>query len=136
MSAVAIIRALLVAHSALTDVIPAERIKPAYLPLKTPLPAILVMPIDSQPRNTLAMTESGTLNTDRVQVAVHIREVDDGFHTLRGLLDLVRAACPNTRGTVDTFYCDSILPDQEGPYLSYGDGFAEQSRDFIVRWST
>lgn len=135
MSGAAIIRELLANDATLTGQVPESRIKIGSLPLGTQLPAIVVVPVDSIPRNTVAMTEANPLHSDRVQVAVHIREVDDGFHTLAALLKLVLAACPDTKGTVATFACDSVLPSLEGPYLPYGNGFAEQSRDFFVRWT-
>ena len=58
MSGVAIVRALLAAHAAVTAAVPAVRIFAGAIPLNTPLPAISITPISGSERNTVAMNEA------------------------------------------------------------------------------
>lgn len=135
MSGVAIIRYKLANYSSLTDEVPATRIMAGELPLGTDLPAISVVDIDSIPRLTVGMTET-KLHTDRVQVTVHVNKQEDGYPALQSLLALVLAACPDTKGTVNSVACDSILPEFKGPS---GEGISDYilqgSWDFFVRWT-
>lgn len=135
MSGVAIIRHLLASHSPLTAEVPAARIRAGDLPLNSSLPAISVNLIDGIPRRTVDMTDSD-FHSDRVQVTVHVHKQDEGYPLLQQLLGLVMDACPNQRGTLNGFACDSILPDILGPD---GEGVVDyilqQSRDFIVKFT-
>lgn len=138
MSGAAAIRYLLANAAAVTAVVPATRIMAGDLPLKTAMPAIAVTQVDSIPRLTVAMTEAKRMHTDRVQVTVFrgATPADAGYPGLKSLLDLVLAACPNQRGTVNGVAVDSILPDTEGPDLPIPEEFIfTRSRDFIVRWT-
>lgn len=126
------VRHLLANSGGLIAVVPAARIVvAASLPATTALPAINVSQISSVEQWTVAMTETKKLRTDRVQVMVHASTPA----SLRQILNLVRSALPDTKGTVNSIKLDSILPDFEGPDLSQPDaGIYEQSRDFIVKW--
>lgn len=141
MSGVAVIRSLLATNAAVLAVVPADRIKAGDLPIDTPLPAISVMHVSGVPRLTLAMTEAGTLHSDRVQVSVVGKgyagnTAGSGYPDLRALLKLALAACPNRRGTVNGVAVDSILPDVEGPDFEDPETSLHQgSRDFIVRFT-
>ena len=131
MSGVAIARALLAANAPLTAAVPAARIFAGAIPLNTPLPAISIAEITGRQRNTVAMTEAKKLVTERVQVTVCAKS----YPSQKSILALIRAALPLSRGIVNGFTCDSILPDDEGP--DFYDSTAiiyEQSQDFFVKF--
>ena len=114
-------------------VVPAARIKAGVLPLKTALPAISVTQISGQQYNTLAQDSASYMVRHRVQVSV----IATTYESVKQILRLVRAALPQTRGTIngygtDEIYtpnwheyytivrgyqCDAIYPDTEGPDL-------------------
>lgn len=131
MSGVAVVRYLLANDSGILGSVPATRIFAGVIPLNTVLPAIAVQQISGTPRNTLAMTEAGAMQTERVQVTVQAKS----YSTQKAILKLALAACPNQRGTVNSVKLESIVPDGEGPddfddaAVIYG-----QTRDFLVRW--
>ncbi|MCR4331282.1 MAG: DUF3168 domain-containing protein, partial [Sulfuricaulis sp.] len=122
MSGVAVVRYLLTQAAAVAAIIPAARIVSGDLPLNTTLPAISVMEISSNPRNTVAMNGSNVLHTERVQVSVLFKgpqgtPAGTGLPGVKGVLALLLAAVPHTHGTVNGFNVVSILPDSEGPDL-------------------
>ena len=140
MSGVAVVRYLLANNVNVTAVVPATSIKAGELQLNQTLPAIYISQVSSIPRLTLAMTETGRMNTDRVQVTALIKDQQgapqgQGYPGLNALMKLILAACPNQHGTINTFNVDSILPDIEGPDL-YDEEISmiSRSRDFIVKW--
>ena len=131
MSGVIIIRALLAANTALTSVVPASKIMAGVIPINTVLPAISISQISGVTRNTVSMNEAKVLATDRVQITVMAKD----YASQKSILDLVRAACPNTRGTVNGVACDSIWSDTTGPDVF--DDLAViyfQSVDMMVRF--
>lgn len=116
--------------------IPEARIKSGELPIKTELPAIAVTHVSSVPRLTVPANET-VLHTDRVQVSWLFKSFETGgagYPGVRAMDALIRAALPNTKGSVNGVNVDSILPDQAGPDLSEGD-ILQGSRDFIVKWT-
>ncbi|MCR4297506.1 MAG: hypothetical protein NUV75_01950 [Gallionella sp.] len=140
MSAVAVVRYLLTQAAAVTAIIPASRIVAGDLPLNFTLPAISVMEISSNPRNTVAMNGANVLHTERVQVSVLFKgpqgtPAGTGLPGVKGVLALLLAAVPHTHGTVNGFDVLSILPDQEGPDLQdVATSLYSGSRDFIVKY--
>jgi len=130
--AVRVVRYLLAHDAALLALVAADNIAAGSLPLDTVLPAICVQEISLVQRRTASMTAGKVLATSRVQVTVIATSVSQQ----KAILDLVRSACPNTRGIVNTVSVDSILPDQDGPDMRDQDAtiFA-QSKDFIVRFA-
>jgi hypothetical protein len=133
MSGVAVVRYLLANKASLIAVVPAVRIFGGTVPQGTPLPAIGVSQVSGLSRNTVSMLEPKRLVTDRVQVTVHTGAYD----VQEQLLELVRLACPNQKGTVNGVDVVSILPDLVGPDLyDTPSGLYEKSRDFIVQWRT
>jgi hypothetical protein len=140
MSGVAIIRAKLAAHAPLTALVPVAKIVAGELPINTAPPAITIKQISSTARNQVDMSTAGRMHTDRVSVEVLVKTTEatpagGGYPSLQTILPLVLAACPNTRGTVAGFKCDSIMPDIEGPDVSDAElGLQSRSRDFIVTW--
>lgn len=140
MSGVTVIRRLLAATVAVTNIVPSARIKAGVLPLAIQLPAIGIVSISGIPRNTLSMVEPNTLITERVQVSpmVASSEAAGGDYTgLLAVLTAIRQACPNQRGTVGTVDVVSIVPDIEGPDLEDTEsGYLMRSQDFLVTWRT
>jgi hypothetical protein len=137
-SGVAIVRYLLANNAPVVAVVPAARIMAGDLPVGTAIPAISVTQIDSLPLNTLRINESPKRHTDRVQVTVYRKgEPDDrGYPGLRTLLNLILAACPGQRGTVNGFAVESIIPDIEGPDIPIPEERVfTRSRDFLVSYS-
>jgi len=137
-SGVAVIRYLLANAGAVTAVVPAARIMTGDLPLKTPMPAIAITQIDSIPLNAIRTNETPKLHTDRVQVTVFRKALPDdaGYPGLKSLLNLVLAACPSQRGSVNGIAVDSIQPDLEGPDLPIPEmSLFTRSRDFLVKFS-
>lgn len=133
MSGVAVIRYLLANSASLTAQVPAARIFAGTIPQGSALPAIGVTQISGVERRTVAMDEPPRHRQDRVQVTV----LAATYPSKKTILALVRTACANQSGSVNGVKLDSILPDGEGPDLD--DPAAtiyEQSRDFLVRWST
>jgi len=141
-SGVQVIRSLLAGNAAVTNVVPAARIMAGDLPLGTTMPAIIITQISGVPRITLSMKDPRMQHQDRVQVSVLVKGPQGspaglGYPGVRSLLKLVLAACPNTKGTVGSIDCDSILPDIEGPDLANdADALYSGSRDFLVRWNS
>lgn len=113
MSGVAIVRHLLANSSPLTSAVPATRIQAGVLPLGTPIPAISVTQIAGQQHNNLAMASAQYLVTQRIQVTV----LAATYPLVKAALALIRAALPLSRGTINGFTCDAVLPDIEGPDL-------------------
>lgn len=142
MSGVSAVRYILANNGALVAVVPAAKIFAGVIPLNTVLPAIAVTQISGVPTLTVAMTEPGQIQTERVQVTALVKGPQAtpsglGYPGQKALMRLVLAALPNQSGTINTIKVDSIIPDGEGPDLfDDASGVYEQSRDFIVRWHT
>lgn len=142
MSAVAIIRYLLANHAPLISGIPiaATKIRAGILPIGTVPPAIGITSISSVRRNTVAMSEPKTLVTERVQVSLLVHDSDHGnlddYADLTTGMRLIRQACPNQRGSINSVDVSAILPDVEGPDLE-GDaaGIISRSQDFLILWT-
>lgn len=142
MSGVSAVRYILANNAALLAVVPSGKIFAGVVPLNTALPAISVTQISGVPHLTVAMTEAGKIQTERVQVTVLVKGPAAnppglGYAGQKSLMRLVLAALPNQSGTLNTVKVDSILPDSEGPDLfDDATGVYEQGRDFIVRYHT
>lgn len=133
MSGTSVIRYLLANNAPLIAVVPAARIVAGTIPINAALPAIGVTQISGIELLTVAMAEGGIMRTDRVQVTVHAAS----YSAKKSILALVRTACAHRSGTVNSVKLDSILPDGEGPDLDdEAAQIYEQSRDFLVKWST
>ncbi len=131
MSGVAIVRYLLAHDVNLLAEVPAARIMPGVLPLKTTLPAISIKSVDATPRRPVDASSTKNLVIERVQVTVLTKD----YPKKTTLLNLIRDALPVSRGTVNGFRCDSILPDSDGPDLDDPETpVFERSRDYIVKW--
>lgn len=130
MSGPAVVRHLLAHDTDLLAQVAAPKIIVGTLKTGAALPAISIQLVSGVERLTAAMTEN-RLRTQRVQVTVHAKSVASRLT----ILELVRAACPNTRGTLNNVHVDSILPDGEGPSLDDPDAeIYEGSRDYLVKF--
>ena len=140
MSGVAVIRYLLANNAAVLAVVPANRIIAGDLPINTVLPAIAVEQVSSLPVNHLRINESPKMHIDRVQVSVLFKGPGGtppgaGYPGVRALLRLVLAACPSTRGIINGFQVDSIVPMAEGPDVpDVATSLHSGNREFEVRW--
>lgn len=130
MSAVAIMHALLVAHTPLTAIIPAARIFAGIIPQGQLLPAISITEVDSYELDTVARQQSTTSNRSRVQVTVVARSLFDQKRTIAA----AKLGPGVHRGVWGGFTVLSVLPGGVGPDLNNldDDGIYEQSRDFLV----
>jgi len=138
MSGVAIVRYLLVNAAGVTAVVPSDRIMAGDLPVGMTIPAISITQVDSLPLNTLLINETPRRHVDRVQVTVFRKAPPDdaGYPGLKTLLNLVLAACPGQRGTVNGFAVEGIIPDIEGPDIPIPEEkIFTRSRDFLVSYS-
>ena len=137
MSAVRVIRYLLANYAPLTAIVDASKIKAGTIPLSTVLPAISLIDISGQRRNTVSMTEETRLVTSRVQVTPLVNTSKKGGTDYDGMVTIlghIMTACANQSGTVNGVAVDSILPDTRGPNLEDEDsGIMEQGQDFIVK---
>lgn len=132
MSGVAVIRHLLANNAALTAQVSASKIMAGPIPINTVLPAISVAQVSGVQRNMMGMNSAKYLVTDRVQVTV----MAASYALQKSILALIRAACPNSRGTINGVDCDSVLPDTEGPdFRDDAAAIYMQSQDFIVKFS-
>lgn len=129
MSGASAVRYILANNSSLIALVPAAKIFVGVVPLNTVLPAIGVTRVDEVPTLTVAMTEPGRINGERVQVTV----LSKTYQT--SITAAMLAALPNQTGTVNSTKIDSIVPLGGGPDL-YDDaaGIYERSYDFRVRW--
>lgn len=132
MSGVAVIRYLLANAAGVVAIAPASRIIAGpILPLNVGLPCLSVAQVSGLPARSLAMSESGRLQVERVQVTGYAGT----YPVQKSLLAAVLAACPNQRGTVNGVALESILPDATSPDFFEADpAIYWQSRDFLVSW--
>lgn len=133
---------LMTHNSTLTTVVPAARIREGELAVGpgTALPAIDITRVDRNPRNTLAMSETKRLHTERVQVMVYAKRPEAnpsglGKKGVDAILALVLKACPHQTARIAGVDVRAILPDQAGPDLSDVEmGYAAAAQDFMVIW--
>ena len=131
MSGVAIVRYLLANDAALTAVVPASRIMAGVIPINMALPTISVMQISGVPHNMIGMASATRMFKDRVQVTVMCSD----YPATKTIFNLIKAALPVSRGTVNGFTCDSILLDMQGPdFFDQETNIYMQSYDYIVNY--
>jgi hypothetical protein len=133
MSAVKAVRYLLAHNAGLTGVVPAARIAAGTLPQNTAMPAVVVSHVSTVRRNTVSGAETSQFCTGRVQVSVKAAT----YASMRQVLDLVIAALPRSRGTVNGVKVDAVMLDTEGPDFSDEEsGIFMGSHDFIVTFNS
>lgn len=140
MSAVAVIVAKLKAHAPLVAVVEARNIMAGPLPQGARLPSISVTLVTGS-ELTMVKQPAVAMRTEMVRVSVLVAgqqtsNADTGYAGLREIMELVRSACPKTRGTVASINVDSITPAGIGPDLpTENPSTLSSSRDYFVRWT-
>jgi hypothetical protein len=129
MSSVKIIRALLVADTALLAVVPAARVIAGVLPQGTALPSVAVTEVSTVELSRIDAQAVDALIEGRVQVTIFAAT----YPAQKQLLDLVRKSCNYKRGTVAGLVVSSVRRDSNGPdFNDPAAGFYMQSIDFKV----
>lgn len=131
MSAVKVMRVLLLAHPALTVLLPVEKIVAGTVPQATALPAIGIKEVGSNEFSTVAQREPGTLVRSRVQVTVYAKS----YPEQKRLLHAAKLGPGIHAGVVAGVPVRSVRRGDVGPDFSdEGAGIYEQSRDFFVSY--
>lgn len=129
MSAIKVIRALLVAHAPILGLVPAARIVAGTVPLGMPLPAIGLTEISRVELPTVSLGQRAVQVTARVQVTVHASTYPDQ----KALLQAAKLGPGAHTGTVAGVTVRSVMRDVVGPDMGDADtGIYQQSRDFKV----
>lgn len=129
MSAVKVIRALLVAHAPVLALVPAARIVAGTVPQGTPLPAIGLTEISRVELPTVSLGQRAVQVTARVQVTVHA----SAYPEQKAVLQAARLGPGAHTGTVAGVEVRSVMRDVVGPDMTGDDaGVYQQSRDFKV----
>ncbi|NHZ62613.1 hypothetical protein [Massilia genomosp. 1] len=129
MSAVAIMRALLVGHSPLTDLVAPARIVGGDVP-EGSVPAIGIREVSRIEQDTVARA-GNSLVTARVQVTVYA----SSYPQQNAVLKAAKLGAGVYTGLIGGYQVRSVLRDMVGP--DTGDAAAkifEQSRDFMVTY--
>ena len=141
MSGVAICYHLISTNSAVLALVDSiDSIAAGDLKTKTKLPGIGIKKISRVTHNFVDNNTHRRLRTERVQVSPLVKDplatpAGEGYLGVDNLLAAIFLALPQTRGLVNGIYCDSILPDIEGPDLyDEVEGIHSGSQDFIVKW--
>ncbi|MYM37261.1 hypothetical protein GTP38_23320 [Duganella sp. FT94W] len=130
MSAVSIVRSLLLAYQPLRELVPADDIVAGTVPDGI-LPAIGIKEVGGGELETVGRAEGATLCRIRVQVTVYAKT----YPEQKALLHAAGLGRGVHSGTVDGFVVRSVLPAGIGPDLSDDDaGVYSQSRDFKVAY--
>jgi len=135
MSAVAIVRALLAADSAVLALVPADRIYAGAATQFAVLPVISVTRIYGDEISTIARRQAGKTMRTRVQVTVLAKD-PGGYAASEKILKAAALGAGVHTGQVLSYHVKSILQQGEGPDLPVGDDkIHEKSRDFMVTFS-
>lgn len=128
--AIAIMRALLVAHAPLTALVPAPRVFAGIIPQGALLPAISIQEISGTENSTVARLQATTQNRSRVQVTVVTKSLADQ----KRIISAAKLGPGTHRGTFASYKTLSVMPESVGPDMNNldDDGIYEQSRDFMV----
>lgn len=129
MSGVAILRALLAAHTPVANLVSAERVVAGILPQGATLPALSVHSVSENEEGTMARNMPNKMVRERVQVTALARD----YTLMKRLIKAADLGAGVKTGFVLGFSVRSILPEGVGPEIPPGDsGIYEQSRDFMV----
>lgn len=128
MSGVAVARHLLATNAALIAVVAPSKIKAGVVPINTTLPAISIRQVSGIEYAVIRRGANEAV-TDRIQITALALT----YPQQKLILNLARKALLGTRGTVNGFYVDSIVPDIEGPDFYNDDPVVyEQSIDYMI----
>lgn len=131
MDAVAVMRALLLAHAPMAALV-GDRVISGPVPLSQVAPvAIGLNEISRNDADTVARSGPTTLVMARVQVTVYATT----YPAMKAALNAARLGSGVFTGLIAGVQVRSVLRDSVGPDLSDEEpGIAEQSRDFIVTY--
>jgi hypothetical protein len=131
MSAVKVIRALLVASAPVTALVPVAQIVAGVVPQGVTLPAVAITDVSSVPVSAIDAQAEFSLVTSRVQVTLMAKD----YPTVKTLMEVARKACNFARGTIAGVSVVSVVRDTVGP--DFSDDAASihfQSIDFKVTY--
>ncbi len=129
MSDVKVIWHLLANSAPLTAEVAQANIEAGAIPQGTVMPAIGIMHISGVWNSEIS--KQGDLCTARVQVTV----LAPNYPKQKQIMDLVRAAVPRTRGTINGVVVGSILRLGDGPDFRNDEvGIFMQTQDFLVKF--
>lgn len=129
MSAVKVMRALLVADAPVLALVPAARIVAGVLPQGTALPAIAITEVSTIELPRVDANSLYTLADARVQVTL----IATSYAAQKLLLDAVRKACNYERGSIAGVTVVSVRRAGNGPDFNDADtGFYMQTVDYSV----
>lgn len=132
MSAVVIIRELLLAHAPLYALVPPARVHVGSLPQNWAPPAVLVSSLGGNPIQTTARNLSIETIRERVQVTVYAKT----YPEQEALLLAAKLGKGVHSGIVRGYHCNAVVPLGTNPAIPQGDdGIFERSRDFMVTFS-
>lgn len=131
MDAVAVMRALLLAHAPLTALV-GDRVIAGTVALSVVAPvAIGLNEVSRNEADTVARSGPGTLVTARVQVTVYATT----YPVMKAALRAAKLGSGVFTGVIAGVQVRSVLRDSVGPDLSDEEpGIQEQSRDFMVAY--
>ena len=127
---VKVIRALLVADQATTDIVPADRIVAGVVPAESALPALSITHISTVPVGALDAAAEFSLVRSRVQVTIIAKD----YPGVKSLADIVRRACNFERGLIAGVDVASVMRDTVGPDYQDQAGIHFGSVDFMVTY--
>lgn len=131
MSAIKIVRALLVADAALIALVPASRIVAGIPAQNMTLPLISLTEISRTDRNPLKGSDT-SMSISRVQVTV----MTASYPVQKTLLAAVRHAGRDKVGTLSGFFHVSVLLDGTGPdFMDTETAIYQQGQDFKVSFT-
>lgn len=131
MSAVEVIRALLISNPPVITICPATKIALGIVPQRTALPALSVMHISTTGVSRIDAQAELALVTSRVQVTVMAK----GYLAVKSLVAAVRKACNYQRGTLAGVNVVSVIRDTVGPDFANDDAsIYYQTIDFKVTY--
>lgn len=129
MSAIKVIRALLIAHAPVLALVPPARIVVGTVRQGTPLPAIGLTEIGRVELPTVSLAQRAVQVTARVQVTVHAST----YPEQKAVLQAARLGPGAHTGTVAGIEVRSVMRDVVGPDMGDSDAdIYQQSRDFKV----
>lgn len=130
MDGVAVMRALLLAHAPLTDLV-ADRIIAGTVPIGTAYPAVGITEISRVELDTAARNGRSALVTARIQVTVHA----SSYPQQKAAIRAAKLGSGIFKGEIAGVSVRSVLRGAVGPDLGDEEaGVREQSRDFMVAY--
>lgn len=129
MSAVAIIRALMVAHTPVTVLVPAARVFAGPAPQGVAMPAITLTEVSGAEQDTVSRDRPKSLMRNRVQVTI----LANSYAQMKTLMLATKLGAGTHTGMIGAYQVNSVVPAGIGPEIPTEDsGIYEQSRDFMV----